>query len=212
MEGLPEGGPSSFTPTPPYFGDMLKMRWMPAALCAVLLCSGRSVATDVPAHWEFGFSMATGMNSQLYSCFLVKLHEGVVVERENLTAEQFILQAKGLVKSKANPGNKDLFKEYGIALCDDAQATTVQEQIDACDPFATVWKLRFKEWPFKDGGGAAHDTGWAESEFGPSERQLLLLQEFGIQQRMDVACGEGAFKLLRSLRDPAWVDNYVQGL
>ncbi|MFZ1689212.1 MAG: hypothetical protein WAU70_17445 [Flavobacteriales bacterium] len=169
------------------------------------------MASELPAHWEFGFSMATGMNSQLYSCFLVKVFEDKVVERENMTAEQFVLQAKGLVHSKANPDGKDLFKEYGIELCSDAETSTVQEQIDDCDPFAIMWKLRFKEWPFKDGGGE-RGPGWAESEYGPSERQLLLLQEFGIRQTMDMVRGESAFVLLKNLRDPGWVDNYVQGL
>ncbi|MEO8067971.1 MAG: hypothetical protein ABI599_09795 [Flavobacteriales bacterium] len=186
--------------------------WAKVLLCGALLFSLRSVAAGDPAHWEFGFSMATGMNSQLYSCFLVKVFEGKVVESENLTAEQFILQAKGLVKSKANPGDKDLFKEYGIALCNDAEANTVQEQIDACDPFAPIWKLRFQEWPFKDGGATAQENGWAETEKGPSQRQLLLLQEFGLQHAMGLAHGDGAFRLLAGLRDPSWISNYVQGL
>lgn len=181
-------------------------------LCAALLFGSRCAFAGGQAHWEFGFSMATGMNSQLYSCFLVKVFEGKVVESENLTAEQFILQAKGLVKSKANSGSTDLFKEYGIALCNDAEANTVQEQIDACDPFATMWKLRFQEWPFKDGGATSQESGWAETEKGPSQRQLLLLQEFGLQHAMGLAHGDDAFRLLASLRDPLWVGNYVQGL
>ena len=191
---------------------MTAMPWAKAMLCAALVFCGRSAAAIAPAHWEFGFSMATGMNSQLYSCFVVKVHDDRVIAKENITAEQFILQAKGLMKSKANPGNKDLFKEYGIELCGYEQASSVQEQIDACDPFAQVWCLRFQEWPFKDGGRSAHESGWAETLYAPSERQMLLLSEFGMHHFLDVIHGPAAFNLLRKLRDESWVANYRQGL
>lgn len=152
------------------------------------------------------------MNSQLYTCFLVKVHDGKVVAKEAITSDQFILQAKGMVQSKANPVNEDLWKAHGIVLCDTTQVSTVQEQIDACNPMAQLWKLRFQEWPLHDGIGRPDASGWSELPMRPSDRQLLLLSEFGIGHPSDIAYGEPAFALLRSLRDPGWVANYKSGL
>lgn len=193
------------------FGRNALMLRVNTLLYASLLLWGGSAVAIEPAHWEFGFSLATGMNNQLYTCFLVKIHEDKVIAKELITAEQFILQAKGLVKSKANPEGVDLFREHGIDLCNQDQASTVQEQIDACDPFATVWKLRFQEWPFKEQGGA-HEPGWAETPLCPSERQMFLLHEYGMHHYLDAVYGAQAFALLKNVRDPEWVANYTQGL
>ena len=206
-----KSGSSSFRPGR-NLADMFIARWLAVVVMLALVGVGAgSAPTSEPAHWEFGFSLATGMNNQLYTCFLVKIHEDSVISRELITAEQFILQAKGLVKSKANPAGADLFREHGIDLCNQDQASTVQEQIDACDPFATVWKLRFQEWPFKEQGGA-HEPGWAETPLCPSERQMFLLHEFGMHHHLDVVHGASAFILLKNVRDPEWVANYTQGL
>ena len=206
-----KSGSSSFRPGR-NLADMFIARWLAVVVMLALVGVGAgSAQTSEPAHWEFGFSLATGMNNQLYTCFLVKIHEDSVISRELITAEQFILQAKGLVKSKANPAGADLFREHRIDLCNQDQASTVQEQIDACDPFATVWKLRFQEWPFKEQGGT-HETGWAETPLCPSERQMFLLHEHGMHHYLDIVHGASAFSLLKNVRDPEWVANYTQGL
>lgn len=175
-------------------------------------CSTSSAQTPAGPTWHFGIGLGTGMNSQLYTCFLVKVHEGAVVGKEAITSDQFILQAKGMVQSKANPANEDLWTAHGIVLCDTTQASTVQEQIDACNPMSLLWKLRFQEWPLHDGIGRPDASGWSELPMRPSDRQLLLLSEFGIAHPSDVSYGDPAFALLRSLRDPGWVANYKGGL
>lgn len=182
------------------------------ALSAALIGARGSAQTSAGPTWHFGVGLGTGMNSQLYTCFLVKVHDGKVVAKEAITSDQFILQAKGMVQSKANPVNEDLWKAYGIVLCDTTQVSTVQEQIDACNPMAQLWKLRFQEWPLHDGIGRPDASGWSELPMRPSDRQLLLLSEFGIGHPSDIAYGEPAFALLRSLRDPGWVANYKSGL
>ncbi|QQR87357.1 MAG: hypothetical protein IPJ76_03795 [Flavobacteriales bacterium] len=190
---------------------MLSVRF--ATLCTALMVHAMGLAqTPAGATWHFGIGLGTGMNSQLYTCFLVKVHEEKVVDKEAITSDQFILQAKGMVQSKANPGNEDLWKKHGIVLCDTAQVTTVQEQIDACNPMSHLWKLRFQEWPLHDGIGRPDASGWSEMPMRPSDRQLLLLSEFGITHPSDICFGEPAFALLRSLRDPGWVANYKGGL
>lgn len=179
---------------------------------AALQCSAGLAQVPAPPTWHFGVGLGTGMNSQLYTCFLVKVHEGKVIGKESITSDQFILQAKGMVQSKANPGNEDLWKVHGIVLCDTTQASTVQEQIDACNPMSLLWKLRFQEWPLHDGIGRPDASGWSEMPMRPSDRQLLLLSEFGITHLSDVCYGEPVFALMRSLRDPGWVANYKGGL
>lgn len=192
---------------------MLPVRVATLLIFSAGLQSGPSNAqTIAPPTWHFGIGLGTGMNSQLYTCFLVKVHEGKVIGKEAITSDQFILQAKGMVQSKANPVSEDLWKTHGIVLCDTTQASTVQEQIDACNPMSLLWKLRFQEWPLHDGIGRPDASGWSEMPMRPSDRQLLLLSEFGIAHPSDVAYGGSAFALLRSLRDPGWVANYKGGL
>ena len=53
--------------------------------------------------------------------------------------------------------------------------------------------------------------GWSEKPTVPGDRQMLLLNGYGIEHPTDLCIGEDFFRLLRDMGDPDWVNNYRQG-
>lgn len=179
----------------------------------LLALAARAGGGEPPvATYTFGMSLMTGMNSELFTLFIVKEFEGRIIQTEPITRGQFMMQAQGAVPSKANPGGLNLFRKYEVAGCllppelDDGTRT-----VSDCGVFDELWKLRFWEYPFKQREGQHPGQGWAENRSQPSPRQMLLLSGYGINSLHDLACGEDLFRLLRDIGDPDWVDNYRKG-
>lgn len=172
---------------------------------------GHSLRPAPLATRQFGISLTTGMNNQLYTIFVVKEFEGRVIQADPITREQFVLQAQGLVASPANPDKENLFRKYGVAMCLPEGPDTTGRYVADCPVFDDLWKLRFWEYPFRLQQGQHPGKGWAEKREAPSPRQLLLLTEYGILHLNDIARGENAFLLLRDVGDSTWVDNYRKG-
>ena len=173
-------------------------------LLAGAINSGFAPAAPL-ATYSFGMSLMTGMNSELFTLFVVKEHEGQVINVQPITRGQFIQQAQGTIPSPANPSRIDFFRKYEVSSCFDSGNGPVY-----CNVFDHLWKLRFFEYPFKDGQARA-SNGWAESPFAPSARQFLLLSDYGIHDLRGIACGEDLFRLLHDVGDESWVDNYRKG-
>jgi hypothetical protein len=188
------------------------MRTAAAALLFPLLAGSDRPAPAPLATYSFGMSLMTGMNSELFTLFVVKEFEGKVIEVQPITRGQFMMEAQGAVPSKANPSRINMFRKYRVDGCllppelDDGTRT-----VSDCGVFDELWKLRFWEYPFKDQSGAQHGLGWAESRTQPSPRQMLLLSGYGLHRLTDLACGEDLFRLLHDIGDPEWVDNYQKG-
>lgn len=182
-----------------------------AVLSLVVLTGGKATPAPV-AVYDFGLSLMTGMNNEVFTLFVVKEHQGKVIEARPITRGQFVLEAQGAVPSKANPTGVNLFRKYDVQGCllppelDDGKRV-----VSDCSVFDELWKLRFWEYPFQQADGARHGLGWAESRTQPSERQMLLLGGYGIRHLSDMACGEDLFRLLHDIGDPEWVDNYRKG-
>ncbi len=187
-----------------------------AATAALLVASalrleGGATVPAMPIH-TFGMSLMTGMNSELFTLFVVKELNGQVLEARPITRGQFVMQAQGAAPSKANPEGINLFRKHGVKGCllpaelDDGRRT-----VPDCGVFDELWKLRFWEYPFKQREGHQPGLGWAEARTQPSERQQLLLCGYGLCSLTQIACGEDLFRLLRDVEDPEWVDNYRKG-
>jgi hypothetical protein len=194
----------------------MPLRFVVLVLCAAQLVlpslSGGQAGTPSPfASYSFGVSLNTGMNSQLFTLFLVKEFEGRTIQTEPMTREQFVLQAQGAVPSKANPEGVNLFHRYGVRLCLHPEDTTGTRLLRDCEVFDQLWKLRFWEYPFRLAEGQHPGKGWAEKREAPSARQMLLLSDYGILQLSGMAKGVDAFRLLRDVGDSSWVDNYLKG-
>lgn len=171
--------------------------------------AGRGTALPEFATWNFGISLATGAHSQLYSLFLVQEYKMEVVRTEPIGTEQFLMQAQGFIESKANPKAENLFLKHRVLECLNPVDTLLP--LRWCGVFDRLWKLRFWEYPFKVPQGSHPGRGWAENREAPSERQMLLLSEFGIDHLTGLSYGDRAFALMRAMSDSAWIDNYRKG-
>ena len=160
---------------------------------------------------RFGINLVTGANNQLYTLFVVKEFEGRIIQAVPITREQFVLQAQGVVPSPANPGGTNLFREHQVLRCLPSGPDTAGVHLLDCDVFDELWKLRFWDYPFRLVEGQHPGKGWAEKPSAPSDRQKLLLTEYGIVRMTDIAWGVNAFHLLRDVGDSSWVDNYRKG-
>lgn len=163
------------------------------------------------ATYAFGLSLATGQNGQLFTLFSVKVFEGAVIQSQPLTREQFIRQVQGRTFSHANTDAEDLFRKYGVTACTLPEDSAAMGFLTDCSTLDDLWRLRFWEYPLAMGEGSRLGKGWSEKPTIPSERQLLLLSEYGIKYPTDICYGENMFRLLRDMGDPAWVDNYRKG-
>jgi len=159
----------------------------------------------------FGVSLNTGLNNQLFTLFIIKEFEGRLLESQPISREQFVLQAQGVVPSKANPDGINLFRKYDVEVCLPAGPDTAGKYLMDCRVFDDLWRIRFWEYPFRLAEGEHPGKGWAEKREAPSPRQLLLLTDYGMMHARDIARGENAFRLLRDVGDSAWVDNYRKG-
>jgi hypothetical protein len=182
-----------------------------AALFMGLPKAEAPAARPLLASYTFGLSLSPGINSQLFSLFVVKEFEGKVIETSGITREQFVLQAQAAVPSKANPQGVNLFHRYGVQLCIHPEDSTGKRLLRDCDAFDLLWKLRYWEYPFIQTEGMHPGKGWSEKRDVPSARQLLLLTDYGILQVNGMAKGENVFRLLRDVGDSSWVDNYRKG-
>lgn len=171
--------------------------------------AGQGNGTPAYATWSFGVSLATGAHSQLYSLFLVQEYQMEVIRTEPIGTEQFLMQAQGFIESKANPKAENLFLKYRVLECLNPVDTLLPMRY--CGVFDRLWKLRFWEYPFKVQQGVEAGRGWAENREAPSQRQMLLLTEFGIDHLTGLSYGDQAFALLKAMSDSAWIDNYRKG-
>lgn len=172
---------------------------------------GHGLLTAPLATMQFGISLSTGLNNQLFTLFIVKEFEGKIIQADPITREQFVLQAQGVVPSKANPDRINFFREYEVTTCLPDAPDTANIHLMDCSVFDELWKIRFWEYPFRLGEGQHPGKGWAEKREAPSARQLLLLTDYGLLHLSDIARGENAFRLLRDVGDSSWVDNYRKG-
>jgi len=183
------------------------------AFLSAMLLTAAIVACAQPgtARYVFGMSLATGQNGQLFTLFVVKVHEGQVLESTPITRDQFIRQVQGRTFSKANPDGEDLFRKYGVTACTLPEDSAALGYLTDCITLDNLWKLRFWEYPLALVSGERTGKGWSEKPTVPSDRQQLLLQGYGIDHPTDLCLGEDLFRLLRDMGDPEWVDNYRKG-
>ena len=172
---------------------------------------GQGLRPSPFATFTFGLSLNTGLNNQLFTLFTVKVFEGRVIQTEPLTRDQFVLQAQGVVPGRANPEGINLFRKYEVQVCLPEGTDTTGRYLLDCEVFDRLWKIRFQEYPFRPVEGQHPGKGWAEEREAPSPRQLLLLTDYGMLHRSDLAYGENVFRLLHDVGDSAWVDNYRKG-
>lgn len=185
------------------------MRWLHHIACtsAVLLSAPQAAFTQ--ARYEFGFSLNPTAQGELAALFIYTVEDGVVLGTIPMRPDFFILQASGLMESKANLESVDLFDQYGIVNCGAWTEDGVIRTNFDCTTLQDLWKLRYR-----NGMGAQPGEGWSGEEFRPSDRQQVILQHYRDPQYPDwhgPYVGKDAFRLLRDMQDPSWVNSYAQG-
>lgn len=197
------------------FGVMVRIRsrlLLPLLLITLPCTHGRGGEVRATPTYDFGLSLMTGMNNELFTLFIVKEFEGQVISSEPITRGQFVLQAQGALPSKANPDGSNLFLKYEVNSClPPEELADGRVVVTDCGVFDELWKLRFWEYPFRLSEGQHPGKGWSEEPNRPSARQQLLLSDYGILYMHSMAKGEDAFRLLRDVADSTWVDNYRKG-
>ena len=103
--------------------------------------------------------------------------------------ETFLRQFGGGEDSKANPDRIDLFEAHGI------------NQFTLKD----LWKLRYATYPF----GNSKALGWGGENGVPSEGQMQILSQYGMQFLSDVIYGDNLIRLLKDMQDAKWVGDYM---
>jgi hypothetical protein len=147
-----------------------------------------------PVHYFLGYRIIPTYSTPVQYA-LIYAPQGSAEEITLISRNTFVAYAKGLTKCEANPGKENFFEVYGII-----NETTVDE----------LWKLRYKNYPFKLTSGNL-DVGWSTNDSFPSmpsEEQLILLNQFGISKISDFCYGDNAFRLLKSLEKEDWVTMY----
>ena len=107
-----------------------------------------------------------------------------------ITYETFLRQFGGGEASKANPDRVDLFETNGI------------NQFTLKD----LWRLRYATYPF----GNSKEQGWGGQNGVPTEGQMQILSQYGMEFLSDVIYGDNLIRLLKDMQDAKWVGEYMR--
>ncbi|MBO7497256.1 MAG: hypothetical protein J6T98_11960 [Salinivirgaceae bacterium] len=106
-----------------------------------------------------------------------------------VTYEVFLREFGGGEASKANPDRIDLFEAHGI------------NQFTLKD----LWKLRYATYPF----GESKALGWGGQNGVPTEGQMQILSQYGMEYLSTVIYGDNLIRLLKDMQDAKWVGDYM---
>ena len=153
----------------------------------------------------FGVRVSIGANSQI-NTFVCFLNNGRVLTKKKIfDKESFIKIISGYWPSIYNPHRINYFEENNIGCGVEIDSITTKP-ISLCNPFDSLWKIRFSTYPFQ------HNTemGWSNKMHKPSSKQEIYLYD-----RYNVGYVDADFfldtnfwRILRDVEDTAWIDNY----
>jgi len=142
--------------------------------------------------YYLGFSLLPGFDGLVRYYLVYETVSGKLTYKQ-ITMDDFVYQSAGKIKSKANTKNVNYFELY---------------QIPDPNVVQSLWKLRYREFPYKADSLMA---GWSTNDTVPdmpSPAQLNILSEFGIKRISDFCYGENAYKLLKAISTVEWIENY----
>lgn len=175
-------------------------------LCIWGISTSINVVNDAPRP-VFGVRIAIGPNSAInqYACFI--LNNGVLTKKRMYDEKSFIKVISGEWPSIYNPERINYFDSMNINCGVLKDSVTLQEY-HYCQPFDSLWKLRFEIYPFR--GYANDQIGWTSRLNKPT-----LKQEKYLYDRYNVSSIEEQFfvdtnfwRLMEDVQDPLWVASY----
>lgn len=137
---------------------------------------------------SFCISLLPSSNSEPVSYGIHRLCPDGKAEVTHLSFDAFLRQFCGYEESRANPDRINYMEEYGIS-----QAT-----------IKNLWKLRYATYPF----GKSNEPGYGRECGVPTDGQMQMLKQYGIEFVGDAVFGESLFNLLKDFENPAWINKY----
>lgn len=156
----------------------------------ILVRKGEANIEPRLSRFSFCISLLPAPNSGAVSYGIHKLCPDGKVEVTFLNFDAFIRQFSGHEESRANPDRINYMEEYGIS----------QESI------SKLWKLRYAIYPFGD----SKEPGWGRDCGVPTDGQMQILKQYGVEFVGDAIYGDNLFKLLKDMENPSWVSQYQQ--
>ncbi len=153
----------------------------------------------------FGVQIAYQSTGQLIN-LVVYIHNGRTLSHQKvLTLREFAFFASGEWPSIYNPNRINYFEKENVpgGIFEDS---ITHQKIPYCFALDSLWKLRFRSYPFKGGFG----EGWSQDAYFPSLTQKkYLFERYGVEQIDTKYFLDTSFwMLLRDVRDPGWISTY----
>ncbi len=153
----------------------------------------------------FGVRVSIGTNSTIntYACFI---DNGRVITQKRFFDEQsFIKIVSGHWPSIYNPKRINYFEVNNIG-CGVVKDSITLKDIPYCEPFKTLWKIRFAKYPFRGNG----DIGWSKKLHKPSlNQEKYLYDRYGVRSvDANFFVDTSFWMLLKDVQDSSWIRNY----
>ena len=153
----------------------------------------------------FGVRVAVGANSSV-NTFVCYIDNGRVLTHKRIVDEPtFIKIVSGYWPSVYNPQRINYFEEHKIGCGIEKDPETLIES-SYCEPFDSLWKIRFQMYPFRTGSG----VGWSNKLHKPSLHQdKYIYDRYGVKSvDMNFFLDTSFWLLLQDVQDPDWIANY----
>ena len=164
-----------------------------------------SVIREPTSRPVFGVRVSIGTNSQIntYVCFL---DNGRTLAKKRMFDEQsFIKIVSGYWPSIYNPKRINYFDENSIG-CGVGEDSITLKPIPYCEPFDSLWKIRFATYPFQHNS----ELGWSNKYHKPSPKQeKFLYDRYGVGSvDANFFIDTSFWLILQDVQDSSWINNY----
>ena len=179
------------------------MRWLVFIL--VWLIGASVVYEQQTVRPVFGVRVSIGSNSQI-NHFVYFLDNGRVLTKKRVCDEQtFIKIVSGHWPSIYNPKRINYFDENHIG-CGIGQDSITLKDVPYCEPFDSLWKIRFATYPFQHHA----DEGWSNKYHKPSPSQeKYIYDRYGVGSvDANYFMDTSFWLLLQDVQDTMWIANY----
>lgn len=153
----------------------------------------------------FGVRVSIGANSQI-NTFVAFIDNGRTLTNKRIFDEQsFIKIVSGYWPSIYNPKRINYFDEYNTGCGVQKDSITLKEY-SFCEPFASLWKIRFATYPFDHNP----ELGWSNKYHKPSPKQeKYLYDRYGVGSvDANFFIDTSFWLLLEDVKDSTWIANY----
>lgn len=153
----------------------------------------------------FGVQIRHLQTTKMHS-FVAFIDNGLeLTYKKILTDDDFVKYASGHWPNIYNPKRINLFEENGVG-CGMFQDSLMLKAVPYCFPVDSLWKIRYSEYPFQGGS----EKGWSNDFTKPSSSQAKYLEENYLVKDVnrDYFLDTNLWKILRDVRDSAWIDHY----